>query len=33
MAASPMTGRLVADLVSGRAPSIDITPFRVGRFA
>jgi D-amino-acid dehydrogenase len=33
MAASPMTGRLVADLVTGRAPSIDITPFRVGRFA
>ena len=33
MAASPMTGKLVADLVAGRAPAIDITPFRAGRFA
>jgi D-amino-acid dehydrogenase len=33
MAASPMTGKLVADLVTGRAPSIDIAPFRAGRFA
>jgi glycine/D-amino acid oxidase-like deaminating enzyme len=33
MAASPMTGKLVAELVTGRAPSIDITPFRAGRFA
>ena len=33
MAASPMTGKLVADLVTGRAPSIDITPFHAGRFA
>jgi D-amino-acid dehydrogenase len=33
MAASPMTGKLVADLVAGRAPGIDITPFRAGRFA
>ena len=33
MAASPMTGKLVADLVAGRAPSIDVTPFRPQRFA
>ncbi len=33
MAASPMTGKLVAELVTGRAPSIDITPFSPGRFA
>ena len=33
MAASPMTGKLVADLVAGRAPAIDVTPFRAGRFA
>ncbi|HXP74209.1 MAG TPA: FAD-binding oxidoreductase [Stellaceae bacterium] len=33
MAASPMTGKLVADLVTGRAPAIDIAPFRAGRFA
>jgi D-amino-acid dehydrogenase len=26
------TARLIADLVSGRAPSIDLTPFRVSRF-
>ena len=33
MAASPMTAKLVAELVAGRPPSIDITPFRAGRFA
>jgi len=33
MAASPVTGKLVADLVGGRVPAIDITPFRPGRFA
>jgi D-amino-acid dehydrogenase len=33
MAASPVTGKVVADLVTGRAPSIDIAPFRAGRFA
>jgi D-amino-acid dehydrogenase len=33
MAASPMTGKLVADLVAGRAPGIDIAPFRAARFA
>ena len=33
MTAAPMTGKVVAELVSGRPPSIDITPFSVGRFA
>jgi D-amino-acid dehydrogenase len=33
MAASPMTGKLVADLVTGRAPAIDIAPFSARRFA
>ena len=28
----PMTGRLVADLVAGRPPAIDPTPFRASRF-
>lgn len=28
----PRTGRLVADLVAGRLPNIDMAPFRVGRF-
>jgi D-amino-acid dehydrogenase len=32
MIAAPMTGRLVADLVAGRPPSIDIAPFAAGRF-
>jgi D-amino-acid dehydrogenase len=26
------TGRLIADLVAGRPPAIDLTPFRVNRF-
>jgi len=29
---SPMTGRLVADLIGGRQPGIDIAPFRLSRF-
>ncbi|HZS82749.1 MAG TPA: FAD-dependent oxidoreductase [Stellaceae bacterium] len=33
LACGAMTGRLVADLVAGRPPSVDIAPFRVGRFA
>jgi len=33
MAASPMTGKVVADLVTGRAPAIDIAPFSARRFA
>lgn len=32
LAGGAMTGRLVADLVSGRTPSIDVTPFRAQRF-
>jgi D-amino-acid dehydrogenase len=32
MTSAPMTGKIVADLVAGRPPSIDITPFGVGRF-
>jgi D-amino-acid dehydrogenase len=32
MTSAPMTGRLVADLVAGRKPSIDITPFSPRRF-
>jgi D-amino-acid dehydrogenase len=33
MIGSPMTGKVVADLVAGRAPAIDVTPFRASRFA
>jgi len=33
MAASPVTGKVVADLVAGRKPAIDVTPFRPQRFA
>jgi glycine/D-amino acid oxidase-like deaminating enzyme len=33
MTAAPMTGRIVADLVSGRPAPIDIAPFTPGRFA
>ena len=32
MTAAPMTGKVVADLVAGRSPAIDIAPFTVGRF-
>jgi glycine/D-amino acid oxidase-like deaminating enzyme len=32
MTAAPMTGRLVADLVAGRKPAIDISPFSPVRF-
>ena len=32
LAAGPLTGRLVADLVGGRAPVIDPAPYRAGRF-
>ena len=32
MTSAPMTGRLVADLVAGRKPSIDISPFAAARF-
>ena len=33
MTAAPMTGKIVADLVAGRPPSIDIAPFAASRFA
>jgi len=33
MTSAPMTGKVVADLVSGRPPSIDIAPFAARRFA
>src|SRR5207302_7487360 len=32
MTSAPMTGKVVADLVAGRAPSIDIAPFSASRF-
>jgi D-amino-acid dehydrogenase len=32
MTSAPMTGKVVADLVAGRPPSIDIVPFSAGRF-
>jgi len=32
MTAAPMTGKIVADLIAGRPPSIDIAPFAAGRF-
>src|SRR6266852_1754340 len=33
MTAAPMTGKIVADLVAGRPPAIDIAPFAPNRFA
>jgi D-amino-acid dehydrogenase len=33
MSLGPITGRLVADLVAGRPPSIDVAPLRLQRFA
>jgi len=32
MTAAPMTGKIVADLVAGRPPAIDIAPFAPSRF-
>jgi len=32
MTAAPMTGKIVADLVAGRTPPINIAPFAAGRF-
>ncbi len=29
---APVTAGIVADLVGGRAPEMDITPYRPGRF-
>ena len=33
MASSGMTGMVLADLIAGRPPTIDISPFRANRFA
>jgi len=33
MTSAPMTGKVVADLVAGRPPSIDIAAFAPTRFA
>jgi D-amino-acid dehydrogenase len=33
MTSAPMTGKIIADLVAGRLPSIDIAPFSASRFA
>ena len=30
--AAPATGQVIADLVAGRTPRIDIAPFHPGRF-
>jgi D-amino-acid dehydrogenase len=32
MTAAPMTGKIVADLVAGRRPTIEIAPFAPARF-
>jgi len=32
LASGPFTGRIVADLIAGRPPSIDLAPFAPGRF-
>ncbi|MEO1491971.1 MAG: FAD-binding oxidoreductase [Pseudomonadota bacterium] len=32
LTSGPKTGRLIADMIGGRTPNIDMTPFRVGRF-
>ncbi len=32
LTSGPRTGRLIADMIGGRNPNIDIRPFRVGRF-
>jgi len=32
LTSGPKTGRLIADMIAGRAPNIDLAPFRVGRF-
>ena len=32
MAAAPMTGKLVAELLSGKPPSVDLAPFSPQRF-
>ncbi len=32
LTSGPKTGRLIADMIGGRTPNIDMGPFRVGRF-
>ena len=32
LTAGPKTGRLIADLVAGRTPNMDLRPFRADRF-
>jgi glycine/D-amino acid oxidase-like deaminating enzyme len=32
MTPAPMTGKIVAGLIAGRPPAIDIAPFAAGRF-
>lgn len=32
MSAGPVMGKVIAEIVAGRTPSIDVTPFRAGRF-
>jgi D-amino-acid dehydrogenase len=32
LTSGPKTGRLIADVIGGRTPNIDMAPFRVGRF-
>ena len=32
LTSGPRTGRLIADMIAGRTPNIDMAPFRVGRF-
>ena len=32
LTAGPKTGRLIADMIAGRRPNIDLAPYRVGRF-
>jgi D-amino-acid dehydrogenase len=32
LSSASTTGRLVAELVTGAAPSIDLTPYRIDRF-
>ena len=33
MSLSPITGKLVSQIVTGEKPQIDLTPFRIERFA
>jgi D-amino-acid dehydrogenase len=33
LTSAPKTGRLIADLIAGRAPNTDLTPYRVDRFS